>query len=163
MSSSSVLRWDEFSMREATISDLEIILHHRQSMFYDMGHRDQDALSAMRSTSRPFLAERLADGRYHAWLVENSQKQVVAGGGLTIFDYPSSPTDPIPKRAVIMNMYTDLAYRRRGLARKIVEAMINWCRKQGFGSVLLYASNDGRPLYEKLGFQQTNEMRLKLK
>jgi len=38
-----------------------------------------------------------------------------------------------------------------------------WCRDQGLRSVFLHASDFGRPLYEDLGFRQTNEMRLSLK
>jgi hypothetical protein len=43
-----------------------------------------------------------------------------------------------------------------------MEAMISWCRGQGFRSVALHASEDGRRLYESLGFEPTNEMRLRL-
>lgn len=59
-------------------------------------------------------------------------------------------------------MYTDPDYRRRGLARQITHVMIFWCRAEGFASVSLHASKAGRPLYEAMGFQPTNEMRLKL-
>jgi GNAT superfamily N-acetyltransferase len=59
-------------------------------------------------------------------------------------------------------MYTEPEYRRRGLARKLMEIMIAWCKQEAFGSVLLHASDEGRPLYEALGFVATNEMRLKL-
>jgi GNAT superfamily N-acetyltransferase len=66
------------------------------------------------------------------------------------------------RRAWILNIYVDPAYRRQGLARKVVEALIDWCRTNEFQSVALHASEDGRSLYEKLGFQPTNEMRLRL-
>jgi hypothetical protein len=41
--------------------------------------------------------------------------------------------------------------------------MIQWLKDQGFTSVALHASDAGRHLYETLGFQLTNEMRLSLK
>jgi hypothetical protein len=41
--------------------------------------------------------------------------------------------------------------------------MIDWCRTQGFMNVTLHASDKGRPLYESLGFEPTNEMRLDLR
>jgi hypothetical protein len=41
--------------------------------------------------------------------------------------------------------------------------MIEWCRKQGLAMVYLHASQDGRSLYESLGFEPTTEMRLKLR
>jgi hypothetical protein len=44
-----------------------------------------------------------------------------------------------------------------------MDALIKWCRAEGFGSVSLHASPFGRPLYEQMGFLPTNEMRLFLK
>lgn len=138
-------------------------MHHRCSMFFDMGYRDEAALAAMKATSEPFFAKGLANGSYVGWLAENPLKQVIAGGGLIVFEYHSSPTDPFPKRPVIVNMYTEPEYRRRGIARELMETMVDWCRNEGFGSVLLHASEDGRRLYESLGFKPTNEMRLMLR
>jgi GNAT superfamily N-acetyltransferase len=53
-------------------------------------------------------------------------------------------------------------YRRRGIARSIKRELIDWCRSQGFDCVCLHASDEGRLLYEQIGFQPTNEMRLNL-
>ena len=44
----------------------------------------------------------------------------------------------------------------------LMRTLIDWCRAEGFNSVNLHASVDGRPLYEQLGFEATNEMRLGL-
>jgi len=41
-----------------------------------------------------------------------------------------------------------------------MQAMIAWCRENGFVSVELHASDEGRGLYEQLGFEATGEMRL---
>ncbi len=48
------------------------------------------------------------------------------------------------------------------LARRIVETAVEACRARGLKRVMLHASDAGRPLYESLGFRQTNEMRLVL-
>jgi len=53
-------------------------------------------------------------------------------------------------------------YRRQGIARKLMQSMIDWCRQQDFISVGLHASDEGRALYEQLGFEPTNEMQLEL-
>jgi len=60
-------------------------------------------------------------------------------------------------------MYTQPVARRQGLARRLLETMVEWCRQEGFGSVSLHTSEFGRPLYESLGFAPTNEMRLTLR
>jgi hypothetical protein len=37
---------------------------------------------------------------------------------------------------------------------------MEWCEREGVGAVILHASPEGRALYESLGFEATNEMRL---
>ncbi len=156
------MKKENIKLRLAGAADLAIIMHHRRSMFGEMGFSNEADLDIMEATSAPFIKAGLADGSYRGWLMENADG-VVAGGGIVIVGYPSSPLDPKPHRVWILNMYTEPEYRGRGLARAIMEAMIAWCREQGFALVSLHASEAGRPLYESLGFKPTNEMRLALK
>ena len=44
------------------------------------------------------------------------------------------------------------ASRRRGLGRALTEASVDWLRERGARTVLLYATEQGRPVYERLGF-----------
>jgi GNAT superfamily N-acetyltransferase len=150
-------------IREATLEDLSTVIHHRRSMYVDMGHRDPAKLAAMEAAARPFFAAGLASGTYHGWLVERPSHEIVAGGGVIIFPYHASPADPSPRRPFIVNMYTEPPFRRQGVAREVMQTMITWCREEGFGSIALHASEDGRPLYASLGFKPTNEMRLMLR
>jgi GNAT superfamily N-acetyltransferase len=62
-----------------------------------------------------------------------------------------------------LNMYVERAHRRKGIAQALMEAMIDWCRDHEFAYVSLHASQQGRGLYEKLGFRPTDEMRLELR
>ena len=154
---------DEITIREAGQQDLAVILHHRRAMFEDMGQRDEAALKAMEATSRPFFAQALAEGWYRAWLAQDTAGEVVAGGGILILPWPSHPRDSQTRRPMIVNVYTEPAYRRLGLARRLMVAMLDWLRQEGYGTVSSHASDYGRPLYESLGFKATNEMRLQLK
>jgi GNAT superfamily N-acetyltransferase len=154
---------EDFTLRGATPDDIGIVMHHRRSMFCDMGHRDGRELAAMIATSEPLFLTGLTTGSYRGWFFAAPSGTVVAGGGIILLDYHSSPTDPLAKRPFIVNMYTEPEYRRRGLARRLMGTMIDWCREEGFGGVLLHASDEGRPLYESLGFEPTNEMHLKLR
>jgi hypothetical protein len=44
-----------------------------------------------------------------------------------------------------------------------METALGWCRDNGIRAVILHASNEGRALYEALGFKSTNEMRLEIR
>jgi len=73
------------------------------------------------------------------------------------------PYDLECRRATILNVYTTPEYRRRGIAGKLIQTMIAWCKQQGLARVTLHASEAGRHLYQSLGFEPSNEMRLILR
>ena len=50
------------------------------------------------------------------------------------------------RRAYILNMCIEPAYRRHGMARRVLEAIVLWCRDQGLKAI-----------------DPTNEMRLYLR
>ena len=149
-------------IREATPNDLPEILRHRRGMYQAMGFSDANALSSMVSTSEPYLKTALANGTFRAWLAVLGDGPV-AGGAVLINPWPSHPYDLECRRATILNVYVDPDFRRKGIAHRLMQTMIDWCRKEGFAAVYLHASNDGKPLYERLGFEPTTEMRLKLR
>ena len=153
---------DPYRLRTAGPADLPTVLDHRRRMFVEMGFTDPVALDAMIESSTPLLARGLADGSYRGWLVE-AEHGVVAGGGVIVLEFQSHPIDPRPRRAFVVNVFTEPAHRRRGLARRLMEAVLVWARSEGLGSLYLHASDDARPLYESLGFAATNEMRLSIR
>jgi GNAT superfamily N-acetyltransferase len=156
-----IMPQDEITIREATPSESAIILHHRRSMFRDMGEGTPEELDRMIDVARPWLAQALADRSYRHWLALDVSGRVAGGGGVLLCSWPPSPHYPCVQRAVILNVYTEPEFRKQGIARQIMQAILGWIQEQGFGAANLHASQEGRPLYEKLGFEATNEMRLK--
>jgi GNAT superfamily N-acetyltransferase len=152
---------DTIIIREAATSESAVILHHRRSMFRDMGEGTVEELDRMVEVARPWLAKALADGSYRHWLAVDGSGRVAGGGGVLLCPWPANPHDPCTQRAVILNVYTEQEFRRRGVARQVMLAILQWIKGQGFRAVNLHASAEGRNLYEKLGFEPTNEMRLK--
>ena len=142
-----------YLVREATLADADALVDQRIAMFTDMGVGfDRDALAA---PFRAWLAEHLPAGRYRAWVVETDGGAIVAGGGATIIPWPPGPRYPGDRLAFVYNVYVAPAHRRRGLARRIMDAIHAFCRANGITSLALNASADGRPLYEALGYQVT--------
>jgi len=152
----------EINIRKASLDDLMHLVHHRRAMFEEMGYREPAVLDQVEESSREYFSEALRTGAYRAWLVEDPNGRIVAGGGIVITNWPGYPGENLAKRAWILNMYTEPEARRRSIANKLLEVIIDWCRTAGFRTVSLHASPAGRPLYESAGFQPTNEMRLTL-
>lgn len=149
-------------IRLATLADIPTILHHRRSMYQDMGTVDARALDIMESTSEKYFRSAIATGAYRGFLAETNEGKVVAGGGIVISHWPGHPGELHPRRAMILNMYTEKDHRRRGIARQLMLNMMDWLRKEEFPKVALHASDEGRPLYHSLGFRVSNELEVKL-
>jgi GNAT superfamily N-acetyltransferase len=152
----------DLQIRPATSADLPEILRQRRAMYEAMDYRDEDALSAMLSTCKPYLTAAIENRTFQCWLAfENDH--AIGGGAILINPWPSHPYDLECRRATILNVYVDPNFRRKGIAGRLMQTMIDWCREENFAAVYLHASKDGKPLYETLGFEPTNEMRLKLR
>ncbi len=64
---------------------------------------------------------------------------------------------PTGKRAHLMNVYTKNAYRQQGIARTMCEMLIKDAWDKGVTEISLDATAAGRPLYHRLGFQDSGE------
>jgi GNAT superfamily N-acetyltransferase len=149
-------------IREASSceSDREVIVHHRRAMFHDMEHRGNQTLEAMSERFRVWLKDKMEVGEYRAWFAVEGDK-VASGTGLWLMDWPPHVIAGGKWRGNILNVYTEPEYRKRGLARKLINEALDWCEKEGVEAVILHASDQGKSLYEQMGFERTNEMRLK--
>jgi GNAT superfamily N-acetyltransferase len=147
-------------IRPATVDDVPHILRFRRGMLNDMGPADEAALARMEEAAAVFLRSGFADGTCLVWIAEDERP--VACGMLHVVPWIPSAIDASTRRVWVHNMYTEPAYRRRGIAGEIIATMLEWCRSQGFASVTLHASEKGRGVYESLGFRASNEMRLVL-
>ncbi len=61
---------------------------------------------------------------------------------------------PTGKRAHLMNVYTNQSYRRQGIARKMIQLLIDEAKERGCTEISLDATEAGRPLYESIGFRE---------
>jgi GNAT superfamily N-acetyltransferase len=152
----------ELRIRPATLADVPVIVHQRRAMFNDMQVSDAARLDAHDAGVELWLRRKLPEGEYHGWLVENGRGEVIAGAGLWLMDWPPHPDDPTARRGCVMNVYVEPAYRRQGIARRLMGMLIGWCRDDGVRFVLLHPSDKGKPLYESLGFEVSGDMVLSL-
>lgn len=129
-------------------------------MFLDMGSVMGEQSEVLIAATEPWLAELMAAGEYCGWLIENNN-EVVAGGGIHLRELPPGPGClKVGRWGHIVNVYTAPDHRRRGLARMLMDEILRWCEVNVLDLVTLTASDEGRPLYESLGFVGTADMKL---
>lgn len=129
-----------------------------------MGAARDVRFDTMVANCRRWFSARIADGTYLGFLVSetNAPTAVVAGGGLMLLDWPPTQLDPGTTRGYLLNVFVEPAHRGRGLARIVTDPCLETCRARGIRVVTLHASDAGRAVYTRIGFRETNEMRLEL-
>ena len=160
---------EDILIRQATLGDVSIIARHRAAMFLDMGSATQAVVERLTSDTEAYLRQAIPSGEYLGWLASlaSGPGDPVAGAGVQIrrvLPFPRQRPDGQVDvahglQAVVLNVYTEPAFRRRGLARRLMQEVLAWARQARVESLVLHAAPDGRALYEELGFAATNEMR----
>lgn len=148
----------EFVLRLATPEDAAIIASHRVRMFLEAkdwpAERGADLLAAL----PPFLERALATGSYRGWLLTTPEGEVVAGAGVQVRELIPRLEVLDGPEALVVNVFVEVPYRRRGLARQLMVAILDWSRAAGIGRIVLHPTVAARPLYESLGFAASGEM-----
>ncbi|HYS02059.1 MAG TPA: GNAT family N-acetyltransferase [Candidatus Eisenbacteria bacterium] len=142
------------NVRNATRDDIEALVSLRIQLLEATDPSFDGAL-------RAWLRTHLADGSFRAWIADDAGT-VVAASGLTVLDRPPYPGNATGLDGYVTNMYTLPAYRRRGLARQLLEVLIAHARQVGIKRLFLESSREGQQLYEEFGFQLTRGMELTL-
>ena len=103
------------------------------------------------------IAERQLDRALTAFAAEGATVtgEVAAGSGLIGIPWPPGPMSLDPRGGFIFNVYTQPAHRKQGLARRLMDAIHDWCRAEGLERVVLNASTFGKPLYDAMGYVVT--------
>lgn len=156
-------RTAEFEYRLAGPGDLDELVATRLVVLRAAnGLAPATPLPEVEAETRAYFEQGLCTGAFAAYLVYHGQRFVGAGGVSFYRVMPTCDT-PTGRKAYIMNMYTDPAYRRRGIATGVLDRLVKLCRERGLAAVTLEATAMGRPVYEKYGFApMKNEMELVL-
>ena len=156
-----------FQVREATVVDIPLLAGHRAAMFRDMGRLPSDSESALVHATADYLRDALPRGEYLAWVAQSSAPPAPPIGGAGVQLRPILPRPRLAgdgielgPEAIILNVYVERAWRRRGVGEALMQSVLTALAERKVRRIVLHASDEGRPLYERLGFVPTNEMRL---
>jgi len=157
---------NSFKIRRAAVRDADVIAWQRARMFQDMGDVSGDAFEILRTTARARLEQWIDSGDYIGWLATPADKPetVVGGAGVQLQSILPRPVNASTigegRQGTIVNVFTEPKWRRRGIAGRLVREIVTWSKNEQIDRLLLHASDDGRSVYERLGFIPGNEMRL---
>src|SRR5690349_6604876 len=153
---------EQFEIRLATVADAALIGLQRARMFHEMEMVPETLFDRYRVVCETRLRELLGTGEYLGWLAFRlrSPNEIVAGAGVQlrrVLPHPVGETlDDIViaegRHAIVLNVWTEPDWRRRGLATLLLKKILDWARAERLDRLVLHASDEGRLVYERLGF-----------
>ncbi len=148
-------------VRLATLADLDLLVRHRRGMWEAISDIPEDLLDAADPVYRRWARARMRTGRLVGFIVEDDGEPATSGCVWLM------PVQPRPRwksstSAYLLSMFTEPGHRGKGHVTRVARAAIRWARTRGVDTMLLQASRYGEPIYRRLGFEQTTEMRLRL-
>lgn len=135
--------------RIATVEDCAALTRLRMDMRKE---RDSDFREeTLYANTLAFFQNNIAKGTHVAFLCEEAGA-IIGTAGLTLFEMPPTSKLPNGKVAKLMNMYTIPAYRKQGVAKGMLDFVMDYAKEHGYYKIMLNSSPMGRPLYERAGF-----------
>ncbi len=101
---------------------------------------------------KDFYHRHMADGTFISWLAMDGNK-IIGTSGMSFVEKPPYFTCPTGRLGLLSSMYTDPDYRRMGIAKELLNRVINEARSYGCGAVHITASDMGVKLYTAYGFK----------
>ncbi|MDP2183489.1 MAG: GNAT family N-acetyltransferase [Actinomycetota bacterium] len=147
-------------IRPATTADARVLAAFRGRMFVDMGHAEESAPEIL-DAAAAYMERAIPVREYFAWIAEEVGTPVGSVGALIVTG-PPMVAAPSGQIARLQNVFVTPEYRGRGIARDMLAAAMAGLKGIGIGHVALVASDAGRPVYERMGFEPIPEMRRSL-
>ena len=141
-------------IRIATTDDIELLMSSRLEMLKVVNNLPADyeySEEIVRESRDYFL------NGDHITVLAIDDGKVIGCASMSFMWIMPTFSHPTGKRAHLMNVYTRSEYRRQGIARKMVNMLIDETWKRGATEISLDATTMGRPLYESLGFTNSTE------
>ena len=139
----------EITYKKAYKSDIELLMKVRLEM-----------LRVVNNLSDDYVFDDVLVAQSRKYFENGDQTTVMAFDGEEVIGCASMsyiwimPTfsHPTGKRGHLMNVYTRKDYRGKGIAKNMVQMLIDEAKEKGCTEISLDATEMGRPLYEALGF-----------
>lgn len=140
-------------IREATREDAGKMALYRYRMFAEMTpEKDISGIKTdMMQGTEAFYKAHEADPELFS-VVAVVESQVVGSGSIQFQERPPCVRTMNNILGYIFTIYVEAEYRRRGIARRIMEALHEKAEERGAGLLALNASDEGKPLYLQMGY-----------
>ena len=135
--------------RRANLNDVDAFLQNRIEFVESI--RNIADISTFEKETRAYLEAHIGTDDLLVFLALDNG-EIIASCMACVFTTAPLPNYLSGKSAELLNVFTKREYRRRGLATKLLTLMLGELKSAGVETVVLKYTEDGRTLYENLGF-----------
>ena len=145
----------EIVYKRLTEAELEVFVDMRMSQLteeYESEGREVPRQVDLKSALFEYYHKHMADGTFVSWLAMDGDT-IVATSGMSFVERPLYFVCPSGKLGILSSMYTKPGFRRRGIAKELLDRIVGEARNYGCGAVHITASDMGVKLYTAYGFK----------
>ena len=153
---------DAITYRIASVADVDALANLRWRMETERHpeHPQTEAgYTAYLEAARRAISAEIERGAHIALLAE-ANGEPVACAILIWWTMLPTLTELSRKKGYVSSVYTDPAWRSRGIGRRLMEQVIGQAQEMGVQRLILWASEMGRPLYLDQGFTPSRALEL---
>lgn len=134
--------------RKLKEKDLDIFIEMRINQLREEGAKEDIDL---RPALRDYYMRHMKDGTFVSWIAEDEGK-IIGTSGMSFVEKPPYFGCPSGKMGLLSSMFTNPAYRRKGIAKELLHRVVEEAKNYGCGTVQITASDMGVKLYTAYGF-----------
>ena len=134
--------------RKLKENDLDIFIEMRINQLREEGAKEDIDL---RPALRDYYMRHMKDGTFVSWIAEDEGK-IIGTSGMSFVEKPPYFGCPSGKMGLLSSMFTNPAYRRKGIAKELLHRVVEEAKNYGCGTVQITASDMGVKLYTAYGF-----------
>lgn len=150
-------------IRETIPKEDSIIAEHFYKLWLDVGVPKNLIKSNHHILTLEFIKQARQDLFYKGFVAEVDNR-IVGSASCQLFTglYSLILEEEYRKYGYIWNVYVQPSHRRKGIAKQLTNATIQYLKSINCTKAILNASPAGKPVYENLGFSPSNSMQLDL-
>jgi len=145
------------SIRLATPSDALALARSRYSFRSSLGIPCEEEESFVERCCL-WMQSRLGEqGSWRCWVAER-EHAIVGNLWMHLIEKIPNPVIEPEHHAYVTNFYVREEERGRGIGSKLLEAALEWAKAQDVHAVILWPTQQSRPLYERHGFAVRDDL-----
>jgi len=143
----------DYVYKIADKSDIEALVLLRQEVLTSANCLDANTeMPEVKLNTNIYYLKAFEEDSHYAIIVYDGDI-IIATGAICFYQVMHTYNNPKGTKAYVMNMYTKEAYRRKGVAQRILKELVHEAKRRNVSEITLEATEMGKPLYLKNGFE----------